>query len=234
MEEIREINVYNLIVLDESGSMYSIARQAVDGINETLNGIRKTQQEEPYQRQYVSIVTFEGNGVKGVKTIRDRVPIENVKNLGDGDYCPGGCTPLYDAMGLSLTHLQNCVRNDDVVLVTIITDGYENACGQTQEKGMDLRVHRSQSGRSRSRQRSEYRQCPQLRCNSGRHRLHEFKLRRGPAGFFPSGEEYGEIPQKGECQGILQEIKRGRCGFNRALLLYDFPVTSLIRTDIFN
>ena len=44
MEEIREINVYNLIVLDESGSMYSIARQAVDGINETLNGIRKTQQ----------------------------------------------------------------------------------------------------------------------------------------------------------------------------------------------
>ena len=92
MEEIREINVYNLIVLDESGSMYSIARQAVDGINETLNGIRKTQQEEPYQRQYVSIVTFEGNGVKGVKTIRDRVPIENVKNLGEGDYCPGGCT----------------------------------------------------------------------------------------------------------------------------------------------
>ena len=127
MEEIREINVYSLIVLDESGSMYSIARQAVDGINETLNGIRKTQQEEPYQRQYVSIVTFEGNGVKGVKTIRDRVPIENVKNLGDGDYCPGGCTPLYDAMGLSLTHLQNCVRNDDVVLVTIITDGYENS-----------------------------------------------------------------------------------------------------------
>ena len=26
MEEIREINVYNLIVLDESGSMYSIRR----------------------------------------------------------------------------------------------------------------------------------------------------------------------------------------------------------------
>ena len=127
MEQSKEINVYNLILLDESGSMSSIWRQALDGINETLNGIRKTQDEYPSQHQYVSIVTFEGNGVRGVKTLRDRIPVENIQNLKDDDYRPGGCTPLYDAMGLSLNYLQHCVRDEDVVLVTIITDGYENS-----------------------------------------------------------------------------------------------------------
>ena len=130
MEQSKEINVYNLILLDESGSMSSIWRQALDGINETLNGIRKTQDEYPSQHQYVSIVTFEGNGVRGVKTLRDRIPVENIQNLKDDDYRPGGCTPLYDAMGLSLNYLQHCVRDEDVVLVTIITDGYENASNE--------------------------------------------------------------------------------------------------------
>ena len=130
MEQSKEINVYNLILLDESGSMSSIWRQALDGINETLNGIRKTQDEYPSQHQYVSIVTFEGNGVRGVKTLRDRIPVENIQNLKDDDYRPGGCTPLYDAMGLSLNYLQHCVRDDDVVLVTIITDGYENSSNE--------------------------------------------------------------------------------------------------------
>ena len=105
MEQSKEINVYNLIILDESGSMSSIWRQALDGINETLNGIRKTQDEYPSQHQYVSIVTFEGNGVRGVKTLRDRIPVENIQNLKDDDYRPGGCTPLYDAMGLSVNYL---------------------------------------------------------------------------------------------------------------------------------
>ena len=130
MEQSKEINVYNLILLDESGSMNSIWRQALDGINETLNGIRKTQDEYPSQHQYVSIVTFEGNGVRGVKTLRDRIPVENIQNLKDDDYRPGGCTPLYDAMGLSLNYLQHCVRDEDVVLVTIITDGYENSSNE--------------------------------------------------------------------------------------------------------
>ena len=130
MEQSKEINVYNLIILDESGSMSSIWRQALDGINETLNGIRKTQDEYPSQHQYVSIVTFEGNGVRGVKTLRDRIPVENIQNLKDDDYRPGGCTPLYDAMGLSLNYLQHCVRDEDVVLVTIITDGYENSSNE--------------------------------------------------------------------------------------------------------
>ena len=34
------ITVYNVIILDKSGSMSSIARQAIDGVNETIGSIR--------------------------------------------------------------------------------------------------------------------------------------------------------------------------------------------------
>lgn len=43
------------------------------------------------------------------------------------DYNPDDCTPLFDAMGRSLNDLKKHVCDEDVVLVTIITDGYENA-----------------------------------------------------------------------------------------------------------
>ena len=42
-------------------------------------------------------------------------------------YCPDCCTALYDAMGLLLSALQKKVSKEDKVLVTIVTDGYENA-----------------------------------------------------------------------------------------------------------
>ena len=45
------------------------------------------------------------------------------------DYQPCCCTPLYDAMGFTLTSIRNYVKDieDSVVVVTIITDGLENA-----------------------------------------------------------------------------------------------------------
>ena len=39
--------VFNVIILDKSGSMSSIARQAVDGVNETIGSIRSAQEITP-------------------------------------------------------------------------------------------------------------------------------------------------------------------------------------------
>lgn len=127
MEESSKKNVYNLIVLDESGSMGSLYEQALSGINETISGIRQNQEQYPEQRHFVSIVTFEGYGIRGVKTRRDRVPVENVHLLKEEDYHPGGCTPLYDAMGESLGRLSVHCTDQDAVCVTVITDGMENS-----------------------------------------------------------------------------------------------------------
>lgn len=121
------MNIYNVIILDESGSMSSIYKETLSSMNEVLSGIRKNQEEFPDQKNFVTIVTFEGSGMKGIKMRRDRVPIESIGDFTEADYRPGGCTPLYDAMGKTLNDLEGLVHNDDRVMATVITDGYENA-----------------------------------------------------------------------------------------------------------
>lgn len=116
--------VFNLIILDESGSMSCIERQAIDGVNETVQTIRAAQKKHDEQEHYVTLVSFNSDAVK---TIYDKVEANRVEELGNEQYQPSCCTPLYDAMGVSLTKLRKSVAEDDVVLVTVITDGYENA-----------------------------------------------------------------------------------------------------------
>jgi len=55
------------------------------------------------------------------------VPVSKVEDMTSKDYRPGGCTPLYDAMGKAISHLDACINEGDAVLVMIITDGYENS-----------------------------------------------------------------------------------------------------------
>ena len=121
------MNIYNVIILDESGSMSSIYKETLQSMNEVLGGIRKNQEDHSDQQHNVTIVTFEGHGIGGVKTRRDRVPVEKIENFSEKDYRPGGCTPLYDAMGQTLNRLESLVTAEDKVMATIITDGYENS-----------------------------------------------------------------------------------------------------------
>ncbi len=48
-------NIYNLIILDESGSMTAIERQAVSAMNETFQGIRNASKANPEQNFFVSL-----------------------------------------------------------------------------------------------------------------------------------------------------------------------------------
>ena len=116
-------NVYNLIILDESGSMRAIEKEAISGLNETFQTIAAAQKEHTQQRHFVSLVTF--NSLR-IHNVYDR------KTMGDDglkwdDYHPQDCTPLFDAMGSAIDSLRKYVTADDIVLVTIITDGMENA-----------------------------------------------------------------------------------------------------------
>lgn len=116
--------VFNLIIVDESGSMRCIERQALSGLNETLQTIRKAQEKYPEQEQIVSILPFESGNIR---LLRDKVSINEIEDLKDDEYNPGGCTPLFDAIGIGISSIKKSVSDDDSVLVTIITDGEENA-----------------------------------------------------------------------------------------------------------
>ena len=120
-------NIYNLIILDESGSMTSIYDQALSGANETIQTIRIAQASAYDQRQFLTFVTFDSGDREWVRTIIDTKPIDKVRELTRDDYRPYGCTPLYDAMGQSLLSLERKVSEGDQVLVTIITDRMENS-----------------------------------------------------------------------------------------------------------
>lgn len=116
---------YNLIILDESGSMSCVRRQTISGCNETLNGIRNNAKTYGDLKQYVSIYCFDT--VKS-RYIFENVPIDDVRDLTPDDYSPNACTPLYDAIGETVSALRRLTVNSDIVgNVTIITDGMENA-----------------------------------------------------------------------------------------------------------
>lgn len=116
--------IFNLIVLDASGSMYSIRNEAIAGVVETIQTIRTSQEENTNQEQLLSLVVFNG---KHINTVYDRMPITKVPDFTEKDYQTTDNTPLYDAMGNAITNLQRYINEDDNVLVTVITDGYENA-----------------------------------------------------------------------------------------------------------
>ena len=116
--------VFNMIIVDESGSMCVIERQALAGINETIDTVKKMQKMHKDMEQRISLLTFDS----GHKTFKyDNVKAESVHRLGSKDYNPCGGTPLYDAIGTAISKLNAQTSEHDNVLVTIITDGYENA-----------------------------------------------------------------------------------------------------------
>ena len=119
--------IYNLIILDKSGSMSSIARAAIAGFNETVGGIRSAQERfKDTQEHFVSLMIF----CDCEKTmVYDMVPVDKVKELTSKEYRPCCCTPLYDAMGISINALYKAIKDkeDATAVVTVITDGLENA-----------------------------------------------------------------------------------------------------------
>lgn len=119
--------IYNLIVLDKSGSMDAIRRAAFLGCNEVLNGIKSAaQQHADTQEHFVSLMLFD---TESMPYILDMVPAQNLQLMTEDQFVPCACTPLLDAIGMSLARLESEVKKHEraIASVTIITDGYENA-----------------------------------------------------------------------------------------------------------
>ena len=121
--------IYNLIIVDESGSMSHLREATLSGINETIGTIKSAQKEfAETQEHTLTLVTFDSDSNRpDVRTMIDNQSITEVLEF--SDYMPRGCTPLYDAMGQSLTKLHAAIKGDvdASAVVTVLTDGLENA-----------------------------------------------------------------------------------------------------------
>ena len=121
--ESKTKRVFNLIIVDESGSMSIIRKQAFTGMNETLQTVRQMQKKFTDQEQYITLVTFDSGHTRWHY---DNTPAARTHNLKWKDYNPFGGTPLYDAMGKAISKMNALIGENDNVLVTVITDGEEN------------------------------------------------------------------------------------------------------------
>lgn len=118
--------VHNLIILDESGSMESIKTTIINGFNEIVQTIKGIEQQFPEQEHFISLISFNG---LGQKVIHFMDPASKLEQINDSLYRPDASTPLYDAMGTGINKLKLALEGNEKhnVLVTVLTDGEENA-----------------------------------------------------------------------------------------------------------
>ena len=123
---MKKILVHNLIILDESGSMGSVYHSTIDGFNSFMKNIKSSAEEFPEQDHKISFVSFND---KGMRYVAENVPADSVPSLSTGNYRPAGGTPLFDALGAAVNRLREKTEYfpETTVLVSIFTDGYENA-----------------------------------------------------------------------------------------------------------
>lgn len=118
--------IFNLIILDESGSMEPIKHPTLTGFNEMVQTIRGAQMLFPGQQHFISLIAFNG---LAIRTLLDSQSVDQLQLMTTQQYRPDASTPLYDAMGRSLLRLewQTEKLENYSVLVSILTDGAENA-----------------------------------------------------------------------------------------------------------
>ena len=118
--------VHNLVILDESGSMDSIKSLIINGFNELVQTVKGIEEQFPDQEHLISMVSFNALNNKILHFID---PVNKLDAINDSTYNPASMTPLFDAMGFSISKLKQYLEGKDnySVLVTILTDGEENA-----------------------------------------------------------------------------------------------------------
>ncbi len=111
-----------LMIIDKSGSMYSLTDDTIGGFNSM---IKKFQDQKINGR--VTTVFFNDK----VITIHDRQDLSTIKPISRNEYTAEGTTSLLDAMGISVSKLAACPdikdAKDTQVVAVVITDGMENS-----------------------------------------------------------------------------------------------------------
>lgn len=118
-----------LAVLDRSGSMQTIAQEAIGGFNRFL-----AEQQEIEGDANLTLVLFDDRVEVPVKS----VPIRDVQPLNSQTFVPRGMTATFDAVGKALAELE--ALNPEKAIVFIITDGGENSSREFTQEAVKAKV----------------------------------------------------------------------------------------------
>lgn len=112
--------LYISFILDETGSMLSAKSQTISGFNEYVESLKANVDD----KVYFTLTKF--NSARTQIVVTD-ASLNDVPPLTDSNYRPAETTPLYDAIGKTITSLESSVKKGSRCLVVIQTDGQENA-----------------------------------------------------------------------------------------------------------
>lgn len=112
-----------VFILDKSGSMSGSEEHTISSFNEYLAKEKKNKFNTK-----ITTVLFSHD----YEYLHNRVDVSKVKKLTSDDYYVEGCTALYDALGNTINSMEK--KDTDKVLFVIITDGYENASKEYDNK----------------------------------------------------------------------------------------------------
>lgn len=115
---------HNIFILDSSGSMQTVRDVTRQGFNEQVQTIKKLEKEGKL-KQTATFYTFADNVTEKFAN----VPASQVNELQPNDYNPDGSTALNDCIGKAVAKARADLagRTDTAVVLTILTDGQENA-----------------------------------------------------------------------------------------------------------
>jgi hypothetical protein len=132
----KNVQIYHLIILDNSASMGYATQQTIEGVNMQLEAMRADAKEFKDQEHIACLVQF-GHEVK--YSIWKK-PVDTVENLTNKTYIANGhSTAMCDAIGSGINGLRNEIveelKNEDTkVFVNVFTDGYENSSKEFDSK----------------------------------------------------------------------------------------------------
>ncbi len=108
------------VILDRSGSMYTILEDTIGGYNTFLDTQKDLNIPIKWSTTFFDYET---------ETIIDNVDIKDVPKLDSSTFIPKGGTALYDAIGeiVMNIHAKNTKEQYKKIIIVIITDGKENA-----------------------------------------------------------------------------------------------------------
>lgn len=122
------------VLIDRSGSMFSLWQQAVDGVNGYVKEIAHSSPDA-----IVSVAVFDSE--EPYKEIRTNQRANKFKDLTKVEIAPRGSTPLYDAAGTVLAKAEE--DNVERTTVVIMTDGHENCSKEFTKEGIKRQVSRA-------------------------------------------------------------------------------------------
>jgi uncharacterized protein YegL len=128
-----------ICIIDRSGSMEAIKSDAIGGFNSFIEGQRKFDGEAA-----LTLVLFNDD----YKIVYDRRDLQTVPFLNNTTYVPGGTTAMLDAIGRTIDsvgeRLSDTPEEDrpEKVIVSILTDGLENASKEYTYEQIGSRIKR--------------------------------------------------------------------------------------------